>query len=502
MLDAKERAELLAWLARPENFASSLVKINAAPLTLDAWQEDFLRDESKFINILKSRRIGGSFIMTLKMFVRSQLERCYSGTFISMNLEEAKGKIEYANAMYDSLPRKFRKKRVTSSRTELVFADAKGNRSVLRSLASKAPRGRGGDVGISELPHCQNSRDIYQGALHVTSRSQGDRLVIESTPLGSAGIFYDIAQRRYSDFSLYEVPWWMSSALCSDVKRAEKEAPNLSTRERVEGFGTPSMRAIFKAMPEEAFQQESELKFLGSGTSVFQIDSIRKNSTPDFGLSSDDGLRFRSVAGAPPAEVWNWLEGNIKGSAFAGFDVGRVRDESALVVMDETEGRLECRLLVRLPQVEFATQENIMGEAIKRGIKRLAIDSTGIGLPLAERLKKSFGEAILPIHFTAQSKTAMVNGLRMLFSDSKILLPLDRAILAQLSSIDQKVTESGNLIFCVKGSSEHHADTAWALMLACACASAGEVAARSVSYERIAMRGGLSDMNQTDGWRW
>lgn len=500
MLDVRERSELLAWLIRPENFASSLVKVNGTPLALDAWQAGFLRDDSKLISMLKARRIGGSFIMTLKMFIRSQLERCYSGTFISMNLEEAKGKIEYADAMYDSLPRRFRKKRIARSRTELVFADAKGNRSVLRSLASKAPRGRGGDVGISELPHCRNSREIYEGALHVTSRSQGDRLVIESTPLGNTGIFYDIAQRGYADFSLYEVPWWMSSALCADVKRAEKEAPNLSTRERVEGFGTPSMRAIFKAMPEAAFQQESELKFIGSGDSVFSIDSIQKNSTPDFGVSPDESLRFRSVQGVPPREVWDWLEENIKGCAFAGFDVGRVRDESALVVMDDAGGRLEYRLLVRLPQVEFAVQESILCEAVKRGVKRLAIDSTGIGLPLAERLGKRFGEAILPVHFTAQSKTLMVNRLRMLFSDSKILLPLDRVVVAQLSSIDQKITESGNLIFCVQSSSEHHADTAWALMLA--CASASEPAAGSVSYERIAARSGLGDMNQTDGWRW
>ncbi len=276
--------DMLSWLLNPVNFAANLVKVEGGAVTLDDWQKSFLLDESKFISILKSRRVGGSWVMTLKMFIRSQLQRNYSGTFISLNLEEAKGKIEYADAMYESIPKRFKKKRVGRSKTELVFEDAYGNRSVLRSLASKAPRGKGGDVGISELPHCRAAREIYEGALHVTSRSASHSLVIESSPLGKSGIFHDISKGKLENFNLYSIPWWECSSLCVDINRAKREAPKLVTAKRVKSFGTPSMLAIYSSMPEPAFRQESELQFLDSESSVFTVELLHENATPSFGV--------------------------------------------------------------------------------------------------------------------------------------------------------------------------------------------------------------------------
>jgi len=490
----------LLFLLDRVNFASSLLKVEGGPLSLDLWQEKFLRDDSKFICLLKSRRVGGSWAMTLKMFIKSQLERNYNGTFVSLNLEEAKGKIEYADAMYESLPRRFRKKRVARSRTELVFEDRNGNRSSLKSLASRAPRGKGGDVGISELPHCRDSEEIYEGALHVTSRSDSHALTVESTPLGKQGVFYDIASGRFPMFHLYRIPWWGCSALCVDPERAMREAPQLSTSRRVESFGTPSMRAIYASMPEEAFRQESELAFIDSQSAAFPVELLRRNCTPDFGEGGDAELKTLRLEGIPSASHWNWLAENLRGKPVAGFDVGRKKDESVLFVMDEIHPRLEARMIVRLRNVDFTSQEKLLGAALRAGVVRLAIDSTGIGLPLAEKLQTAHGSRVLPVHFTAQAKTGMINTTRMLLLDGRLLLPLDRTLLSQLSAIEQKVTDAGNVIFTVAPSAAHHADVAWAMILA--CRASRETVRPAISYQSIAPRTGRFAKPATGTWRW
>jgi phage FluMu gp28-like protein len=501
--------QLLEWLSRPVNYAENLIRVAGGPVRLDPWQNRFLRDDSKFINILKSRRVGGSWVMTLKMFISAQLTAGYSGTFVSMNLEEAKGRIEYADQMYESLPRRFRKKRVARSRTELVFEDSRGRRSVLRSLASRAPRGKGGDVCISELPHCLNSREIYEGALHVTSRSVHHNLTIESTPLGKRGVFYDICRGKFPQFTLYEVPWWHCGALCTDIERALKEAPELSTRERVDGFGTPSMRAIFASMTEDGFRQESELAFIETADCVFPMELLEKNCTAAFGADAGGSLRFVSLKNLPALSDWRWLEKNIKGSLVAGYDVGRKNDEAVLFVLDDLSHwshqshrsnrseRLEARMMVRLSDTGFSAQESLLCEAMRRGVRRMAIDSTGIGMPVAEKLAGLYGERVMPVHFTAAVKERLVANTKLLLMDKKLTLPLERNILAQMQSVEKQVTGSGNVVYSAPRGDGNHADIAWAIMLA--CHAARESVTGELHYESLSGRPGMSSSNRS-GW--
>ena len=483
--------QLLEWLSHPVNYAESLLRASGTDasgteLKLDPWQRRFLSDDSKFINILKGRRVGGSWVMTLKIFIRAQLAGSYSATFVSMNLEEAKGRIEYADQMYESLPKRFRKKRVARSQTELVFEDARGRRSVLRSLASRAPRGRGGDIGISELPHCLNAREIYEGALHVTSRSVHHNLTIESTPLGKRGIFYDICRGKFPQFKLYEVPWWHCNALCVDVDTAAREAGALATRERVQIFGSDSMRAIYASMSEDAFRQESELGFMETADCVFPMTLLKKNCSAAFGVSRGSGLSFSSHKSIPTDSDWRWLEQNISGTLVAGYDVGRKNDEAVLFVMDDLDVRLEARMMVRLSDTGFSAQESLLCEAMRRGVKRIAIDSTGIGMPVAEKLASLYGDRVTSVHFTASIKERLVSQTKLLLMDEKLTLPLERNIIAQMQSVEKQVSASGNVIYNAPRAHGSHADIAWALMLA--CHAARKSVAGAVHYESVLSR--------------
>ncbi len=484
---------LLAWLADPAIFAESLFTVDGAPVRLDPWQADYLSNGSRFNVILKSRRVGGSWVMTARMFTRSQIAPRYSGVFVSMNREEARGKIDYADELHESLPLRWRLKRISRSKDEIAFVDSAGRRSVLRSLAAKAPRGRGGDVGISELPHCLNSRLIYEGALHVTARKESHQLTVESTPLGKGGPFFDLCRGRYAEFRRYDVPWWLCSALCLNVEKAAIEAPAMTTGGRVEKFGMPGLKSIYASMPEPAFRQESELEFTEMENAAFPMELLLACSEPEFGDTPQSALVYRKVNGVPTDSDWAWLDRSRRGTLTAGYDPARKNDRAALVILDMAGDKFETRMIVVIRGETFARQKLLVEAALRHGVRSLRIDSTGMGMDISERLEDENPGVARGLTFTAKSKQMMIAGAYNAFSDRRLLIPADRDLLKEIGSIREEVSDSGTTLYHSRSGADGHGDMAWALLLALEAAR-GAFAEAAVSYESLSRRGSWRGM--------
>jgi len=489
-MSQKKLSELLA---DPAIFAGTLIKAGGGAVSLDPWQKDFLRNQSKFVCVLKSRRVGGSWIMAVKMFIRSQTVPGYRGFFVSLNREEARGKIEYVDEMHDSLPRSMRLKRVARSKDEIAFVNHLGKKSLLRSLAGKAPRGRGGDVGVSELPHCLNSRQIYEGALHVTARNMKHSLTVESTPLGKGGIFHDISRGSLGNFSRYEIPWWLCSALCVNVPKASISAYSMSTKDRVRIFGSKSLKAIHASMPERAFAQESELEFVEMEDAAFPMELIMTCAEAEFSPFAGSPLLFRKVESVPSPSDWEWLSRARLGALFIGFDVGRKKDQSAMAVLDLVGGKFETRMTVSMRQTPFSSQREAVEAAIRCGASAFVMDSTGAGMDMAERMERAFPEVAKGLSFTPKSKMKMVEGMFAALSERRLVIPAERDVLAHLASVREVISGSGNKIYNSTRAGGHHADMAWALMLALEAARGVNHNPAPVEYSSISRRRSMRD---------
>jgi hypothetical protein len=458
--------KLLAWLSDPVNFSHAFLKAGGEPVHLDPWQASYLRNPAKFVCLLKSRRVGGSWVMALKFFLRSQTRARYNAFFVSMNREEARGKIDYVDELHDSLPPRWRLGRINRSKDEISFAGSRGTRSVIRSLAGKAPRGRGGDVGLSELPHCINSKAIYEGALHVTARSMEDHLTVESTPLGKHGVFHDLSRGKFADFVRYEVPWWLCSALCVSVAEASQTAPLMATSARVKKYGSENLKKIYAAMDERAFRQESEIEFVEVEDAAFPVEIITSCAQVDFGAGPESALVFRKLDRAPSALDWEWLKSSRKGALFIGCDPGRKNDQCAIVILDHAGGLLETRMIVSMKDTPFSVQRDALDTVIKLGATALRIDATGIGMDMAERLTRTYPKVAEGVTFTAKSKSMLIAGAYNSLRDKRVVIPADRDLIGQLASIRQVVSESGSILYGSARSSSGHADCAWAWLLA------------------------------------
>jgi phage FluMu gp28-like protein len=119
--------------------------------------------------------------------------------------------------------------------------------------------------------------------------------------------------------------------------------------------------------------------------------------------------------------------------------------------------------------VPFADQEADLRRMLDLlPVARLSIDQNGLGMHLAENLRRDFPQ-VIPETFTNESKEVWANDFKILLQRKDIVLPKDRELVAQIHSVKRRLTPSGKPSFEVERDEvgRGHADRFWAVALAC-----------------------------------
>ena len=450
----RSESDLCDWLSTETGFISGLCSYDGEPIVLEPFQLAFLQNTSRFRWVVKARQTGYSFSMALEALARCHLRDGHTAVFVSYNQDDAKEKVLTARQVFEEMPLAYQKRLVVDSKTELVFESNTPGRRVSRiiSVPSKAPRGKKGDIYLDELAHLINDRQVYTGSTALILRSNG-QLSGCSSPLGRRGIFWEIAEeelRKYPHHTRQSVPWWLSRFFCRDVAAAAKEAPLLSTEERVERFGRAAIVEQLESLTLDDFQQELECRFVDESYSFYPYELILPCTAEDARLHDD----FTDLP-------------RTEGRVVAGFDVGRTRDRSELAVFEQLGDRFHCRLLRSYDKVPFSEQEADLRRLLDTlPVARLSIDKSGIGMNLAENLARDFPQ-VVPEAFTNDSKERWATDFKILLQRKDIALPRERELISQIHSIKRRVLPSGKVAFDAERTCRGHADRFWAVALAC-----------------------------------
>jgi phage FluMu gp28-like protein len=444
------------------------------PIVFDDYQREFLESLDRFQIWLKGRQLGFSFVSAARALARSQNLDDYTCIISSYKSDDAKEKIRYANQIYDSLPDAYKKKKLTDNATSLEFVDRSGRKSTgTRIIAQgKGPvRGKGSngvlDVILDEFAFFGTfAAMVYTSVVPIFTRVKYGSLTIISTPLGKFGQFFDIWNgiKKYKNYKRRTVYWWDFSLLCKDVALARREAPNMHTLQRVEVFGTAQLHELFNALDLESFQQEFECAFVDDSTSYFPLEMVYKCV-----MNDERGDAQQSQQEMLMASGFQNLRDKILGRLGAGFDVGRRRDASELVSLDDSGLGKILRHMETYKQSDFDLQERELGRYLEiANPLRLCIDETGLGMDLAERLFKKHSNQVEPITFTNAIKEEMAVGLHKEFErgPSGILIPNERDLISQIVAVKREVTSTGAFRYAVEKNQNHHGDKFWALALA------------------------------------
>lgn len=446
--------EFADFVSSEPGFLTTIGSYQDAPIRLEAYQSEFVATPARYRCVEKSRQTGYSWIFSAEALARAHLREAHCAVFVSFNLADSKEKIAYCQQLHEELPLAYQKKRVVDSKLEIAFESNGASKRVSRIVShpSKAPRGRRGDVYLDELAHYGADREVYQGSTALILRAAG-QLTVCSTPLGRRGIFWEIARqevRPYPAFWRQRVPWFLCSFFCTDVRRAARDAPAMPTEDRVQRFGTKGIQDQFASLLPEEFSQEFEVVYCDEAQAYFPFELILPCTDDELVLAED----FASF-------------GEVRGRLVAGFDVGRKRDLSELALFEEVDGQKVCRMLRSYDRVPFAAQEADLRCMLNTlPVVRLSIDQSGLGMHLAENLRREFPQ-VVPENFTNESKEVWATDFKILLQRREVALPRDRELVAQIHSIRKHVTPSGRTSFDAERDSRGHADRFWAVALAC-----------------------------------
>jgi phage FluMu gp28-like protein len=170
----------------------------------------------------------------------------------------------------------------------------------------------------------------------------------------------------------------------------------------------------------------------------------------------------------PDGEEWQTSLDTNLGELYIGVDVGRRHDLTVIWVMEKVNNTFLTRRVIELQNKPFSEQEAILWPLIAHHrVRRCCIDSTGLGMQLAERAQQHFGKyRVEGVSFTGPMKEELAYPVRALMEDRLLKIPGTKEIRADLRGIKKETTSSGNIRFTADSGKNGHSDRFWALALA------------------------------------
>lgn len=287
-------------------------------------------------------------------------------------------------------------------------------------------RGYSGDVFLDEFAMHRDDDAIWASLFPSLLRGEGE-LDVASTPRGQKNFFYRLKENPRFHHSTLTLAEAVAGGLDVDIEAMRS------------GIGD-----------ELAWRQEFCCDFADEATSFMTYDLIR---------GCQDGRLETAV---------DWAALDRPGAViFAGVDVGRYRDVTAVWLWERMDDTFMTRGVLAMSNASFQEQEAEIARLLEhRGVRRCCIDATGLGLQLSEQLAGRFGDhRVEGLTFTAALKSELAGRLRVLAERGLLRIPPDETVVDDWHSIARVVTAAGHVRFDADRSSGGHADRFWAAAL-------------------------------------
>jgi len=303
-----------------------------------------------------------------------------------------------------------------------------GGRVVSLPASAATVQGYTGHVVIDEAAWIPDIDSLWMAIVPTISTRNAYRLSVISTPGPRAGMFHKLWMNGDAAWSRHRVTIYDAQA----------------------GGAPHDIDALRAAVADEAtWRAAYECQFVDEAHALLPYDLLLARS--------DETLAYPLNLQALTA----------RGDLYAGYDVGRKRDLSVLILLERKQGTFGWRGAVELREAPFNEQYELLTSVLKtRGLRRLAIDQSGLGMQLAEELARKFPTKVEPITMTAPVKESLASRILTAFQRGEVNIPNHRPLIDDLHSIQRSVTISGNVRYAAPREAGSHADRWTALALA------------------------------------
>jgi len=320
------------------------------------------------------------------------------------------------------------------------------NGSVIEAFPCNPETIRGPTLDIvycDEMGFLPNDVEMYDAILFTIATTNG-KFVCSSTPWNKDSIFHKIFfHEGYEDFAKHHVTWQQALE------------PNGPLKKKI-------LDKIRKQFAEDPWrwQREMEAEWAEDETTWLPQSLITR--------CIDGNL-----------ELWDF-ESQQRGKFYAGLDLGKLRDYSVLVVVEEVEGKYVLRHWKVFPHgTKYATVIGYVKTLCDRwkDFERIRVDITGVGEYVVEDMQNAGIDAeIEGVTFTLPRKQEMASLLKQRMLDGAYRFPFVEMRLSPtvlLSYVAELNVERFDLrkdgSIALSHPQGQHDDTFWATALAIYC---------------------------------
>jgi hypothetical protein len=275
---------------------------NVVPLVANRAQTEFARNATGRDIVLKARQLGITTWIAARFFISTVTHPGAVTVLVAHDQRAAEEIFRIVHRFVEYLPNRLRKGALATSRDnvgQIVFPHLDSEYRVATAADPNAGRG----LTIHNL-HCSEvARWPRDAAATLASLRAavppGGSIVLESTPNGAGGCFYDEWQRSaQTGYCRHFFPWWhekeyrIEQPIADDltveelglVAKHHLSAEQVAYRREV--------RANFRGLARQEFAEDSVSCFIASGECVFDLDIVQRRLAE----CSSDGARSSASA--------------------------------------------------------------------------------------------------------------------------------------------------------------------------------------------------------------
>src|SRR5437868_10067914 len=385
--DEELRDRLIESLCKVRSKRRSLVllKPNRA-------QREYSRRCTKRNIVLKARQLGITTYVAARFFMQTITQPGTTTVQVAHNQESAEEIFQIVRRFREHLPETMLEGVLVTSRAnvrQIVLPKLDSEYRVATAADPNAGRG----MTIHNL-HCSEvARWPRDGAETLTSLRaavpEDGEIVLESTPNGAGGFFYDEWQRaEETGYTRHFFPWWLGGEYADQKADILAESYTEEERRLVESHGLTSAqiawrrnnRAQHRTLAAQEFAEDPDTCFLASGECIFDLDSIEEG-LKECGEPIESHDNGRMLMWLPPHGDKQYIVGvdPAGGGSEGDYSCAQVIERRTAMHCAELHGHFSPR--------ELANRLAALGEAYNGAL--LAVERNNHGYGVLAHLRAS-----------------------------------------------------------------------------------------------------------------
>lgn len=290
----------IGWLERPDGRSHATVRDflvwqmlsirdkqgNRMLLAPTRAQREFSRRCGRRNIVLKARQVGMTTWVAARFFLHTITRPGTVSVQVAHDLAAAEELFRIVRRFLENLPERLRKGALATARAnvrQIVFPHLDSEYRVETAADPNAGRG----LTIQNL-HCSEvarwPRDPTETLASLRAAvPPHDEIVLESTPWGAGGCFYDQWQQAEENgYVRHFFPWWWEPSyrrFVRDVSPLSEEEAELTRKHGLQAAQIAFRREIrcdFQGLAAQEYAEDAESCFLSSGECVFEMSAIEQ----------------------------------------------------------------------------------------------------------------------------------------------------------------------------------------------------------------------------------